>query len=59
MQCYERVEELKAPSLCRSSVSIKRPRCGHMLSMRCFEAEKLKVSWDEKSGKSAIDGNSF
>lgn len=55
MQCYESIEESTHPTICQKSVEIARPRCGHMLSMRCFEAEKLKEDWTKQIGKSAID----
>lgn len=54
MECYESIEESINPKQCNSSVEIARPRCGHILSMRCFEAEKLKEDWTKKMGKSAI-----
>ena len=55
--CFESISEFNKPSKCISSVQIKRPRCGHTLSMRCFEAQLLKESWEQKNGKSAINGN--
>jgi hypothetical protein len=59
MQCYESNEESINPSICNSSVEIARPRCGHKLSMRCFEAEKLKEDWIKQIGKSAINSITF
>jgi hypothetical protein len=53
MQCYESIEEANNPSKCNKSVEIARPRCGHMLSLRCFEAEKLNEDWAKQIGKSA------
>jgi hypothetical protein len=57
MQCYESIQETINPSICNKSVEIPRPRCGHILSMRCNQAEKLKLSWEDQRGKSAINRN--
>ena len=59
MQCHERIEELKRPSICQSSKNINRPRCGHILSMRCYQAERLIADWNGQNGKSAFDGSLF
>lgn len=59
MRCYESMEELKKPSKCNSSVNIARPRCGHVLSMRCFMAINLMSDWQEQSGESAFDSKFF
>jgi len=54
MPCYESIKESTQPSVCNISVEIARPRCGHMLSIRCFEAGKLKEEWAKQSGKSML-----
>jgi hypothetical protein len=59
MQCYETIEESLNPSICNKSVEIALPRCGHILSMRCNNAEKLKKDWDEQRGKSAASRKLF
>jgi hypothetical protein len=56
MQCHERNEELEKPSICQSSKNIARPRCGHELSLRCYQAQNLMEDWNEQSGKSATEG---
>ena len=37
------------------SVEIDRPRCGHKLQKRCFDANKLKADWEMQYGDSALD----
>lgn len=54
MQCYEKVQELQYPIDCTLLIEIARPRCGHMLSMECYKAIKLKEEWAKQVGKSAI-----
>lgn len=53
MHCYESIAESMKPIPCTESVQIARPRCGHILSMRCFEAEKLKEDCARQIGKAA------
>ena len=55
MQCYESIQETAKPSICTKSIDVARPRCGHMLSMRCFEAKKWIQDWTKHAGKSAIN----
>ena len=55
MSCYEHIEESHNPSICNRSVEINRPRCGHMLSMRCNQAEKLKLDWQAQRGNTSVD----
>ena len=54
MQCDESIEETAQPRKCTIDVNKARPRCGHMLSTRCFEAEHLKEEWSKQTGKSVI-----
>ena len=56
MRCFERIEEIRQPSVCMRSVEVARPRCGHQLSLRCFAARKLLVDWSGQVGLSAVDG---
>lgn len=55
MMCYKSIEEFANPSICNKSVEVSRPRCGHVLSMRCNQATKLKADWEQQHGKSAVD----
>jgi hypothetical protein len=59
MLCYESIQESVTPSICNASVEIARPRCGHILSMRCNQAEKLRLDWEDQRGKSAVNRNIF
>lgn len=56
MPCFKRMKEVGMPSVCRNSVEVARPRCGHRLSLTCFSARKLLASWAEQRGQSAVDG---
>eukprot|EP00599_Poterioochromonas_sp_BG-1_P007046 CAMPEP_0173142332 /NCGR_PEP_ID=MMETSP1105-20130129/6029_1 /TAXON_ID=2985 /ORGANISM="Ochromonas sp., Strain BG-1" /LENGTH=1951 /DNA_ID=CAMNT_0014055711 /DNA_START=962 /DNA_END=6817 /DNA_ORIENTATION=- len=42
-QCSSMERELQKP--CRNDVNIPRPRCGHPVSLLCFQTNQLKDAW--------------
>lgn len=54
MPCFKRLQEMKAPSKCMSSIELPRPRCGHQLSLRCCFARDLLARWEEQQSESAL-----
>lgn len=48
MTCDEMHKEEENPSLCQEEVTLRRPRCGHKLSLRCHEATSLRQRWEEQ-----------
>ncbi|KAJ8602190.1 hypothetical protein CTAYLR_003526 [Chrysophaeum taylorii] len=59
MDCYERVRESAAElpkPKCLEGRTIPRPRCSHRLSLRCHEANALKIAWSERGGNAALPG---
>lgn len=59
-QCWQRNEfiSMATPPLCLKEVEKKRPRCGHILSLRCCVATRLDDLWDDQNGQSAfVPGN--
>lgn len=61
MACSESMKEQDTPVMCTESLQVERPRCGHILSMRCYQAVKLKEDWLKQCGRSAenISNNSI
>jgi hypothetical protein len=55
MACCTHIQELESPSLCTLSVEKPRPRCGHIVSMRCHVATEMKRQWQAQSGMSLSD----
>ena len=51
MRCHESLSERKMPTLCMSQVHMKRPRCAHMMSMRCHVGCKVQKDWDDQDGE--------
>lgn len=56
MDCHESIEETTTPKTCQNDVQTTRPRCGHILSLRCHTSRKLKELWEEQKGISASYG---
>jgi hypothetical protein len=54
MRCFEAVQEQAAPSLCMRAIQTARPRCTHLLSLRCHEANALKALWQEQDGQVSL-----
>eukprot|EP00597_Dinobryon_sp_UTEXLB2267_P013697 CAMPEP_0170108520 /NCGR_PEP_ID=MMETSP0020_2-20130122/6618_1 /TAXON_ID=98059 /ORGANISM="Dinobryon sp., Strain UTEXLB2267" /LENGTH=3294 /DNA_ID=CAMNT_0010333253 /DNA_START=40 /DNA_END=9925 /DNA_ORIENTATION=+ len=56
VQCWQRNEfmSMTTPPLCLNEVEKKRPRCGHILSLRCCVATRLDDLWDDQNGESAF-----
>lgn len=57
MKCFDSILERMNPSKCRKEVNIGRPRCGHEVSIRCFEGTDLLEWWSEQHGESAENGD--
>lgn len=53
LPCHEAISGRLNPAPCYSAVNMRRPRCGHELSVRCLQATALKKAWDEHQGLSA------
>lgn len=56
MSCYDSVKELSLdkPPPCLEAVLKPRPRCGHELSSRCYEANVLRELWSEQEGEAVV-----
>lgn len=52
MQCHMKGDPSTYPP-CRKDCNINRPRCGHTLSLRCFESTRLLTEWEQKAYHSA------
>lgn len=52
MPCYQKDEELNNPKKCQKSIQKQRPRCSHMLSLRCHIGSELSELWDEQDKES-------
>jgi len=50
LSCDETIQESVLPSKCNKAVQFDRPRCGHKLSLRCFERSELKRCWEGQDG---------
>ncbi len=53
-ECSSMEGELR--KLCRDAVNISRPRCGHLVSLLCFQTTHLKEAWLKGTG---IDIHNF
>jgi hypothetical protein len=53
MECKKVIEEWSTPSLCKCDIKTKRPRCNHLLSMRCHISSALITAWSSQDGLSA------
>jgi len=53
MRCHERAAEQSTAATCLMSVSMERPRCTHMLSLKCFERTALRNLWLNEGGERA------
>jgi AAA domain len=52
MPCHKSYSERKIPTLCMSQVHMTRPRCAHLMSLRCHVGRKLRTDWDDQDGES-------
>ena len=57
VQCWEHIQFLSMATLplCLHEVEKRRPRCGHILSLRCHASTKIDELWNDQSGESAFD----
>eukprot|EP00656_Telonema_subtile_P053228 TRINITY_DN7649_c0_g1_i2.p1 TRINITY_DN7649_c0_g1~~TRINITY_DN7649_c0_g1_i2.p1 ORF type:complete len:1491 (+),score=142.91 TRINITY_DN7649_c0_g1_i2:123-4595(+) len=58
MLCWEKVYEIEHPSQCGEAVNIPRPRCSHVLSLRCSQAVELRRIWAEVGQDTVEDAGS-
>ena len=47
LACYDMLQEKENPTACKNERTIARPRCGHPISMRCFQCTSLLSEWDK------------
>jgi hypothetical protein len=52
MPCHQKDEELTNPKKCQISIQKKRPRCSHILSLRCHIGTDLSELWNEQDNES-------
>jgi hypothetical protein len=52
MPCYQKDDELTNPKKCQKSIQKQRPRCSHMLSLRCHIGSELSELWNEQDNES-------
>jgi len=50
LQCWKQLEEVANPPPCLKAVNIVRPRCRHLLSLRCHVGTSLLELWQSKGG---------
>ena len=53
LECWKAIQELNEPSICTKAKKCHRPRCTHILSMRCCESTTLQEKWESCDGVSA------
>ena len=49
LKCHEMIAEMEStvPTKCMEDVNVQRPRCGHVLSLRCHKGTYLRDTWEE------------
>ena len=57
VQCWEHIKfmTMETLPLCLHDVEKRRPRCGHILSLRCHISSTIDDLWNDHNGQSAYD----